>query len=138
MIRSDHIRARTLGSRSGLLLLGLSAVVLFAAPAAAQPVPASCPAALRTSDIIRHDFGVSFCELCDVGTVRIVIENPFRPWDDVDFSEIVVTEDLMASGLTYVPGSTRFAGSNVTLPSVVEPVVSGPNGAGLLPRRSEP
>ena len=105
MIRRDQKRATTLGSRIGILLLGLAALLLLPAERAwAQPVPDGCPASLGTADIIRHDFSVSFCELCDVGTVRIVIENPFQTWNDVDFSEIVVTEDLMASGLTYVDG----------------------------------
>jgi uncharacterized repeat protein (TIGR01451 family) len=127
LVHGEQNRARTLGSRPGLLLL-LSAVLLYAAPAAAQ-VPATCPGALATADIIDHDFSVSFCELCDVGTVRIVIENPFRRQDDVDFSQIVVTENLGISGLTYVPGTTRFGGSNLTPPPVVEPVVSGANGS---------
>ena len=33
--------------------------------------------------------------------------------DDADFSDIVVTENLLASGLTYVPGSTSFDTDNV-------------------------
>ena len=50
--------------------------VLWSGEAAAQGVPASCPNDLATADIINHDFAVSFCELCDIGTVRIEIENP--------------------------------------------------------------
>jgi hypothetical protein len=113
----------------GILLLRMAGLLLLAAPASAQP--ATCPPELATVDIIDHDFSVSFCELCDVGTVRIVVDNPLGPPDDVDFSEIVVTEDLLASGLTYVPGTTTFSGSNITLPPVVEPAVSGPNGSVL-------
>ena len=93
--------------------------------------PPSCPASLDTADIIDHDMSVSFCELCEVGTVRLVVDNPFRQSDDVDFSDIVVRQDLIASGLTYVPGTTAFSGSNITLPPVVEPVVNGPNGSVL-------
>ncbi len=129
MVRSDQNRVKALGSRLGLLLLGLCALLSAAAPAAAQP--ATCPGALATAPIIAHDFGFSFCELCDVGQARIEIQNPFEPLDDVDFSEIVVVEDLLASGLTYVPNTTTFTGINVAAPAVVEPVVSGANGSVL-------
>ena len=73
----------------------------------------------------------SSCELCGTGTVRIVVENPFRQSQDLDFSNIVVTEDLKDSGLTYVPNTTRFSGSNITVPANVEPTVGGPNGSTL-------
>jgi hypothetical protein len=99
--------------------------------AGAQAQDASCPANLGTANIIDHDFSVSFCELCATGTVRIEIENPFRNNDDADFSDIVVTENLLASGLTYVPNSTRFFPSNVAAPPVVQPAVNGPNGSVL-------
>jgi len=107
------------------VLLCLAAWTLAPARASAQAVPGTCPAALASADIVAHDFSVSFCELCSVGTVRIVVENPFAPQDDVDFSAIVVQENLRDSGLTYVPGSTDFSGTNVFVPADVEPVVSG-------------
>ncbi len=107
------------------------ALLLWCSPAKAQSVPPGCPANLATADIVNHDFTVSFCELCDVGTVRLVIENPYRRQDDVDFTDIVITEDLMISGLTYLPGTTRFSASNTPTPPLVEPVVSGPNGSVL-------
>jgi len=103
--------------------------LLLSTEAMAQAVPPSCPSNLATADIIDHNFTVSFCELCDVGTVRIEIENPYRNNDDADFSDLVVTENLLASGLTYVAGSTDFDTDNVAPPPVVEPVVSGPNGS---------
>jgi uncharacterized repeat protein (TIGR01451 family) len=106
-------------------------ILLLSSEAMAQAVPASCPSSLATANIIDHDFSVSFCELCDVGTVRIEIENPYRNNDDADFSDLVVTENLLASGLTYVAGSTDFDTDNVAPPPVVEPVVSGPNGSVL-------
>ncbi|RLA28871.1 MAG: hypothetical protein DRR11_16120, partial [Gammaproteobacteria bacterium] len=46
--------------------------------AAAQAQDASCPANLGTANVIDHNFNVSFCELCEIGTVRIEVENPFR------------------------------------------------------------
>ena len=108
---------------SGLLLSGEQAF--------AQGVPASCPSNLATANIINHDFSVSFCELCGTGTVRLEIENPYRRQDDVDFSDIVVSENLANSGLTYVSGTTRFATTNVAPPPIVQPAVSGPNGSVL-------
>jgi hypothetical protein len=112
---------------AALLLAGM----LWSAPASAQAIPPSCPSGLATADLIDHDFSVSFCELCEIGTVRIEIENPFRNNDDADFQDIVITENLLASGLTYVPGSSSFDTDNLPTPPVVEPVVSGPNGSVL-------
>jgi hypothetical protein len=120
---------RTATHLAGLALL--LAGMLFSLPASAQAIPPSCPSGLATTDLIDHDFSVSFCELCEIGTVRIEIENPFRNNDDADFSDIVVTENLLASGLTYVPGTTSFDTDNVPTPPVVEPVVSGTNGSVL-------
>src|SRR5690606_38699618 len=57
----------------------LVALAFLAMPEAfAQAVPPSCPSSLATADLIEHDFSVSFCELCGTGTVRMVIENPYR------------------------------------------------------------
>ena len=105
--------------------------VLCSTEAAAQAIPPSCPSNLGTVSIIDHNFTVSYCELCGTGTVTLEIENPYRRVDDADFSDIVITENLAASGLTYVPGTTRFTANNVAPPPVVEPVVSGPNGSVL-------
>jgi aconitase A len=44
----------------------------------ARAQAANCPANLTTANVIDHDFSVSFCELCEIGTVRLEIENPFR------------------------------------------------------------
>ena len=108
---------------------GLAAgLLLLANPAAAQLIPDTCPSNLNTTSLIEHDLSASFCELCEVGTVRLVIENPYRASDDVDFTAIVVTENLQDSGLTYVPGTTSFTGSNITPPLPVEPVVTDTNG----------
>lgn len=114
-------------ARHALRLLA-AGVFLWSAQASAQGVPASCPSDLGTANIIEHDLSFSYCELCGVGTVRIVIENPYRSNDDADFSDIVVTENLNISGLTYVPGTTRFDTDNISTPPLVEPVVSGTDG----------
>jgi uncharacterized repeat protein (TIGR01451 family) len=115
-----------------IVLLVIVAWSLTPQRARAQGVPDTCPAELGTADIIAHDFTRSFCELCAVGTVRIVIANPFRRGDDVEFSELVITENLMGSGLTYVADSTRFLGLNLTVPpavSAAEPTVTGVDGS---------
>ena len=122
----SFIKSPAAGTFAGLA----AGLLLLANPAAAQ-VPATCPSNLATADLIQHDFAVSFCELCEVGTVRMVIENPYRASDDVDFADIVVTEDLQISGLTYLPGTTRFTATNMAPPPLVEPIVSGTNGSVL-------
>jgi hypothetical protein len=82
------------GRRALLSLLGLVAGFLcLTGEASAQAVPASCPSNLATADLIDHNFTVSFCELCAIGTVRIEIENPYRQTDDADFGGIVITEN---------------------------------------------
>ena len=111
-----------------LLRVMASAICLFGATAA-QAQAQSCPSNLGTANAIAHNVTVSFCELCEEGTVRIEVENPFGNNDDADFSDIVITENLLASGLTYVPGSTQFFGTGVAPPPVVEPSVSGANGS---------
>ncbi len=100
--------------------------------ASAQGVPAGCPSELGTADLIDHNFSVSFCELCSEGEVRIEIENPIGNPEDIDFSNLVITEDLQASGLTYVAGSTAFSGSNITVPANFDPAVVGPANSQLV------
>lgn len=119
------------GARVLRQALCLSALVVasLSSEAKAQSVPASCPANLSTANIVSHDFTVSFCELCDVGTVRMVIENPYEQADLVDMADIAITEDLRISGLTYLPGTTSFTAVNMPAPPLVEPVVSGANGS---------
>ncbi len=129
MIQREQGRAGAYRGRSVFLLLSCAVLLLHASGASAQVVPPGCPASLGTADLIDHELGVSFCELCEAGNARIVIENPLATNQNVDFSAIVITEDLRASGLTYVPGSTSFTGDNVAAPPVVEPVVSGPDGS---------
>ncbi len=124
-------RNRSHRSRSWLLTLSIALLCVWATPSLAQTVPAGCPSSLGFADLIDHDFTVSFCELCSVGTVNIVIKNPTSNSDDVDLSQIVVREDLGSSGLTYVGGTTVFNGTNVTAPAVVEPTVGGTNGSQL-------
>ena len=115
---------------SFLVLVGLL-VLLPLSRASAQVVPPTCPPQLGTVDIIDHNFSVSFCELCSTGHVRIEIENPLPDSDNVDFANLIVTENLMDSGLTYVANSTTFTGTNISVPVAVEPTVSGVAGRQL-------
>ncbi len=130
MFRRDQHSARSsLGGRIQILLLGLAALLISASGASAQTAPPGCPVALESANIVQHDFSFSYCELCETGRVRIVLENPFGPPGNLDFAGLVVTEDLQASGLTYVPGTTSFVGSNVAgLPPAFDPLVGGASG----------
>jgi hypothetical protein len=82
--RKGSIAARLKIVRQAVSLMAL-VTVLWSTEVVAQAVPPNCPSSLPTADIINHDFTVSFCELCGVGTVRLVIENPYRRSDDADF-----------------------------------------------------
>jgi len=131
MIRGDR-HSREAAARA--IVVALTALLVLAlGPAAARAqVPPGCPAELGTVSIVRHDLAASFCELCEEGTVRIVVESPFDQGDGVgDLSELVVTGDLGSSGLTYVPGSTSFSGTGISVPAPVEPSVGGPDGSVL-------
>ena len=75
---------------------------------------------------LSHDMSVSFCELCGEGEVRLLVENT----GGLSLVNIDVTEDLMASGLTYVPGSTTYLADGIFAGAGGDPVVSG--GAGQL------
>ena len=109
----------------------LFSATVLANRATAQAVPPGCSAQLGTADLIDHNLTISFCELCNTGTVRIEIVNPFNTTDNLDFSDITIAEDLQASGLTYVPSSTTFSGANITVPASFDPTVSGANNETL-------
>ncbi|MBT8077222.1 MAG: hypothetical protein KJO31_01540, partial [Gammaproteobacteria bacterium] len=122
--RRDSWLPRVFSCGSTLLV----ALLLLVSGTAVAQVPPTCPADLDTANIIEHDFTVSFCELCDTGTVRMIIRNPYEEDDDADFSDIVITENLAASGLTYVANSTTFTATNLPgPPPLVEPVLGGAN-----------
>jgi uncharacterized repeat protein (TIGR01451 family)/fimbrial isopeptide formation D2 family protein len=87
---------------------------------------ADCPTLNPT---ITHQLGVSFCELCGIGHVTVRFSYPGN--NNPDLTNLIVTEDLGASGLTYIPGTTTFAVNNGAAPAAVDPVVSGPNGSVL-------
>ncbi len=101
-------------------------LVVFAILLPLDAALAVCTPSLSSNSYIQHDLTNSYCELCGIGQVHILVTNPR---DSDDLSGIVVTENLGTSGLTYVPGSTVFVGTNVAAPASFEPVVSGTNGS---------
>lgn len=78
---------------------------------------------------ITHRLSVSYCELCGVGSVTLRFTYPGN--GNPDLTDLVITENLGASGLTYVPGTTVFAVNYGAAPAAVAPSVSGPNGSVL-------
>ena len=74
---------------------------------------------------LSHDSNNSFCELCNEGEIRLLVTNT----GSVLLTDVDVTENLMASGLTYVPNSTSYLVDGVAGPApLAEPVVGGLNG----------
>lgn len=67
---------------------------------------ANCLADPAGFSVVSHDLASSYCELCGIGQIRIVVSNP----DTQQLTSIDIVEDLSASGLEYVAGSTVFNG----------------------------
>ena len=133
MTRFDQTTSR---ARLGAILFALVGFLVWlpVERASAQAVPPGCPSELGSADLIDHNFGVSFCELCSRGRVRIEIENPLDAGDPipVTLGDLDIREDLLASGLTYVSGTTAFSGNNLPItPTPFEPTVAGPANSQL-------
>ncbi len=75
---------------------------------------------------LTHDANNSFCELCNEGEVRLFVTNT----GSVLLTNVDVTENLLKSGLTYVPGSTTYFVDGVAMgaPAVDAVVSTGSNG----------
>ena len=73
---------------------------------------------------LTHDSNNSFCELCNEGEIRLLVTNT----GSVLLTDVDVYENLLASGLTYVPNSTTYLVDGVPAAPIAEPVVSGING----------
>jgi len=73
---------------------------------------------------LTHNLVSSFCELCGVGSVRLTAQN----MGGISLTNISLTDDLMASGLTYVPGSTQISIDGGAPVAAGNPIVSGANG----------
>jgi hypothetical protein len=78
MVQCHHRIGVRLDSAIVIVLITLAPVLLPAERASAQPVPPTCPPQLGSADLIDNDLNVSFCKPCDLGTVRIVVENPIH------------------------------------------------------------
>ncbi len=126
MTQDSYRRAKTPRHTLTGVLLALALFLVTAGQASA----AECPAGLESADLIDHNLTVSFCELCEIGTVQLEIENPYRDDDEVDFSDIRIREDLGLSGLTYA-GNASFSGDNLAPPADFAPDISGLNGSVL-------
>ncbi len=131
MTRFDQTTSRARLGTILFVLLGFL-VSLPVDRASAQVVPPGCPAALGSADLIDHNFSVSFCELCSRGRVRIEIENPLGNSNPITLSDLDIREDMLASGLTYVGGTTSFSGNNLpVVPTPFDPLVGGPANSQL-------
>lgn len=64
---------------------------------------------------------ISFCELCGPGVVQLTAENI----GGISLVNISLTQDLMASGLTYVSGTTQISLDGGPFVPSGNPVVSG-------------
>ncbi|MFV1997955.1 MAG: hypothetical protein ACC641_08070, partial [Acidiferrobacterales bacterium] len=76
---------------------------------------ADCTTDPATLNVVSHDLAGSYCELCGTGQIRVVISNP----DTQQLTNLTIAEDLSASGLEYVPGSTIFNGVSMPLANPV-------------------
>ncbi|HXJ17733.1 MAG TPA: hypothetical protein VNM68_11135, partial [Candidatus Polarisedimenticolia bacterium] len=110
----------TKGIRAIAFLAAVGALVL------AENVLAACPTLNPT---ITHQLSISYCELCGIGQVTVRFSYPGN--NNPDLTNLAITENLGASGLTYIPGTTTFAVNNGAAPASVDPVVSGLNGSVL-------
>jgi uncharacterized repeat protein (TIGR01451 family)/fimbrial isopeptide formation D2 family protein len=73
---------------------------------------------------LTHDLTNSYCELCGVGEIRLTAANA----GGITLENISVTEELLASGLVYVPDSTRVSinGGPITALPGVNPAPAPP------------
>lgn len=76
---------------------------------------------LANSLQLTHDLVNSFCELCGTGTIRLTAQNA----GGISLVNINLTEDLLASGLTYVAGTTQISIDGSPAVAAADPVVSG-------------
>ena len=80
---------------------------------------ADCPS-LSTS--IAHDLSQSYAELCDGGEITIRVTHPDRT---ADLTNLIITEDLLLSGMQYVDDSTSFTVRHGSAPAAANPNIVG-------------
>ncbi len=76
---------------------------------------------LANSLQLNHNLTSSFCELCGVGSIRLTVQNA----GGISLININLVEDLLASGLTYVAGSTQISIDGAAPIAAGNPIVSG-------------
>ena len=101
-------------SRSSRLIGVLLGLLLFVPINSA--FAATCSDDPSTLNVISHDLSGSYCELCGSGQIRIVLTNEA----DQPLTNVTVVENLGASGLEYVTGSTTIDGV-----ATGDPVITG-------------
>lgn len=94
------------------------AVLAFGVLLPATDARANCLADPAGFNVVSHDLASSYCELCGIGQIRIVVSNP----DTQQLTDLDIVEDLSASGLEYVTGSTIFNG--VPMPAAEPTIVA--------------
>ena len=93
---------------------------LFGGTLSAAPVTTSCNNA-PFANVISHDLTFSYCELCGIGQVSILLSNP----SNITLDTMTVTENLGASGLTHVAGSTTVSINGGGFAATGDPVITG-------------
>ena len=78
---------------------------------------------LANSLQLTHDLANSFCELCGTGEIRLTVQNT----GGLSIENINLQENLMASGLTYVAGTTQISIDGAAAVAAGNPLVSGTN-----------
>ena len=110
--------AAWIGAAFGALLLLLGAEAVSAAPCG---ITSGAP-------LIRHDLTASpstsnsYCELCGIGYITVIISNPYD--EDTDMINMTVEEDLGSSGLTYA-GSIQAWVNGVPVVGPSAPLIIG-------------
>lgn len=107
------------------LFVALLPLLALISPAvvSAAPVTTSCGNAPFTN-VISHNLTFSYCELCGIGQVSILLTNP----SNVVLNNLNVTENLGASGLTRVAGTTTYSINGGGFAATGDPLVSGASG----------
>jgi len=67
-----------------------------------------------STSVVSHNAFTSFCEFCGDGEVRLIVQNP----ENTALQDITIVEDLLASGLTYIPGSTTTTSGTANDPDI--------------------
>lgn len=97
--------------------------LLGPATVAAAPVTTGCSDAPFVN-VISHNLASSYCALCGTGQVSILLTNP----SNTVLENLTVTENLGASGLTHVSGSTTVSVNGAAFVATGNPLVSGADG----------